>query len=160
MPDRQKVPAPDDLPQRFWEKVDKSLGGCWIWTGARNADYGQFWWRGRMIRAHRVVMGDPKGLCVLHRCDVPLCVNPDHLFVGTRADNNADRDAKGRHRVPSGAQHVHAKLTRELVRQIRYVYAQGRISQEALGKIFGVSRGAICCVLLRRVWKHVDDANE
>lgn len=85
----------------FWARVVKE-DGCWRWVGAIDrGGYGRFTVRRRAIRAHRyaweAVNGPvPTGLCVCHHCDNPRCVRPDHLFVGTYADNNRDRDAKGR----------------------------------------------------------------
>lgn len=88
---------------RFWRKVDKS-GECWIWTGARAPppwDYGKFRLDGRAVDAHRVSWEFsygpiPDGLWVLHRCDVPGCVRPEHLFLGTAQDNSRDMMRKGR----------------------------------------------------------------
>ncbi len=96
---------------RFWSKVDKNgpviyeeLGSCWIWTAARNGPngYGAFRIGKQKHDAHRVAyelqIGPiPEGLCVLHKCDNPPCVRGDHLFVGTRGDNNKDMHKKGRH---------------------------------------------------------------
>jgi hypothetical protein len=94
---------------RFWSKVDKSGGpdACWLWTARKaKTGYGNFKVGGEMTRAHRVSWtitngpiphdGSYHGICVCHKCDVKLCCNPSHLFLGTNADNVADRGAKGR----------------------------------------------------------------
>ena len=87
--------------RRFWARVHKSDGdGCWLWTGARNR-YGNVHYKGRHRNTHRVAYeitygAIPDGLCVCHRCDVPLCVRPDHLWLGTKADNSFDMVLKGR----------------------------------------------------------------
>ena len=84
---------------------------CLEWTGARQSDgYGVTLANGKHAQAHRVAWEFergtiPDGICVLHHCDNPLCVNVEHLFLGTRVDNNADRDAKGRLVVPRGDAH-------------------------------------------------------
>jgi hypothetical protein len=92
------------LTERFMEKVERLESGCWLWRGATHKNgYGRF----RLPKpqqstwAHRAAWvlfrgAIPPGLCVLHRCDNPPCVNPDHLWVGTVADNMRDRDRKGR----------------------------------------------------------------
>ncbi len=94
------------LAERFWPKVDKRGDDeCWEWTGGRHpSGYGQIWIGGKYgshIYAHRAsweINGHkiPDGMCVLHHCDNPPCVNPAHLFIGTQADNMRDKQAKGR----------------------------------------------------------------
>lgn len=89
--------------ERLLKKTDKT-SGCWLWRGASvPRGYGVIYFNGRQTYTHRVsyelhVGPIPDGLFVLHRCDVPACVNPDHLFIGSAADNVADMMAKGRHR--------------------------------------------------------------
>lgn len=87
--------------ERFWLKVDRS-GDCWEWLAGKTKDgYGRFWFDGKMRRAtHFAIRTEgsdvPSGLLVLHHCDNPGCVNPDHLWLGTHIDNNRDREKKGR----------------------------------------------------------------
>jgi hypothetical protein len=89
------------VTDRFWEKVDRS-GECWVWIGGRRPNgYGAFYVGRRKVGAHRVsyqlAFGvDPGDLDVLHRCDNPPCVRPDHLWLGTPVDNALDARAKGR----------------------------------------------------------------
>lgn len=89
---------------RFWERVNKAAGGCWEWTGLKHpTGYGRVQWDGSGGYAHRAVWvikygAIPDGMHICHRCDNPGCVNPDHLFLGTVADNMHDRDNKGRNR--------------------------------------------------------------
>ncbi len=91
------------LQERFLKYVEK-LESCWEWRGARSGDgYGTFQLPNKLIGAHRMAYilykGEiPAGLCVCHKCDNPICINPEHLFLGTVVDNNRDRDTKGRGR--------------------------------------------------------------
>ncbi len=87
----------------FWKKVNKGEGDCcWLWTTGKDREgYGFFWYKNKMIRAHRFVMGVILGkelgnLLVCHTCDNPSCVRPDHLFLGTVSDNAQDMLKKGR----------------------------------------------------------------
>jgi hypothetical protein len=91
--------------ERFLDKVEIDATGCWLWAASRNRlGYGHFTFQNRVMLAHRWAFWFWRGpiadgLLVCHSCDVPSCVNPDHLWLGTNADNVADRDAKGRHRL-------------------------------------------------------------
>lgn len=95
----------DQTKIRFWEKVQKTPS-CWLWTAAKNEKgYGIFGLRKETDKAHRIAwrltIGEiPIGLFVLHKCDVPNCVNPAHLFLGTNLDNVRDMIAKGRNSPP------------------------------------------------------------
>jgi DNA-binding transcriptional regulator YdaS (Cro superfamily) len=85
---------------KFMKKVVKQPDGCWLWSGANNYKYGHFT-LGNEIYAHRssyILHGNeiPEGMLVLHKCDVPLCVNPNHLFLGTHAENMQDKVKKNR----------------------------------------------------------------
>lgn len=91
------------VEERFWNKVLKT-DDCWTWTSAKSRKgYGLFWDGNKFVRAHRasyvLAFGPiPDGMCVCHHCDNPSCVRPDHLFIGTNADNVHDSIAKGRFR--------------------------------------------------------------
>lgn len=150
---------------RFEAKIDRSGGvdACWPWTASLGgSDYGQFANRGGSTRvAHRIAYelhtGEriPRGLQVLHRCDVRLCCNPVHLFLGTQLDNIRDMDAKGR-RVSApcrGEKHGRAKLTGDKVREIRSL--RGVVKQRDLATRFGVSRSVIAEIMVGRIWQHV-----
>jgi hypothetical protein len=151
------------LAERFWNKVEKHTEGCWRWTGRPMAvGYGYLASRGpdgvmRDGYAHRASWelhygSIPDGLCVLHRCDNRMCVNPAHLFLGTRADNMADKAAKGR--APHGEGHWNNKLTFEDVRVICEAVSSGR-THVSVANDFNVSRQAIGSIVTGRTWKAV-----
>ncbi len=141
---------------RFWSKVNKS-DECWVWTRARNPKgYGWFGFRQRLQLAHRVswmlAFGDiPEGLDVLHSCDNPPCVRPEHLFLGTHGDNNADRHAKGRSAGPKGEVNGNSRLTLEDVREIRAL--RGQVLQKDLAARFGVNQSNISHIQNNRTWR-------
>jgi hypothetical protein len=162
----RRVPA----EHRFWKYVQKG-DGCWEWCGARSPDdYGLFNSGVSASRkAHRYSWflhngPIPPGLAVCHQCDNPPCVNPDHLFLGTVADNNADRQAKGRSRggtcgpAPErrarGERIGTAKLTDSTVREIRERVAAGE-SHSAIARSLGVVHTTVTNVIRRHTWHHV-----
>lgn len=121
--------------------------GCWLWTGSKVRNgYGQCGFRGKTSRAHRVawtlfVGPIPDGMFVCHRCDVRHCVNPEHLFLGTAADNTCDMIRKNRHSF--GLRLSRIKLTPEQVAEIQARHGAGDISMRSLGRDYGVSHKTI-----------------
>lgn len=151
------------LDQRFWERVDKrGPDECWPWLSGTNAlGYGGISTGKRpaaSLLAHRVSwmlhQGQiPDGLDVLHSCDNPPCVNPAHLWLGTRADNNIDRHLKGRDAVLPGEKNGRAKLTSAQVLEVRA--ARGK--QADIGRRYGIIQSTVCAIKARRLWKHLED---
>jgi hypothetical protein len=153
------------VEERFWRNVDKSGGEdtCWPWTayrlGVRHDGYGNISVRGSIIKAHRLAFmltyGPIGNLNVLHKCDNPPCCNPTHLNLGTRAENNHDRDAKGRGARLIGESNGFSKLTESDVRKIKSRYSTGFSSYNVLAREFGVSKHQIAHIVKGRQWKHV-----
>lgn len=172
--------TPDD---RFWRHVDKGgpvpphrleLGPCWQWTGCiAGFGYGQFRVDRRTReyahrKSYRMARGDiPDGMRVLHACDNPACVNPDHLFLGTEQDNMRDRQNKGRTasgdrsgartkpgRRARGERAGLAKLTEGQVREIRQARDRGETLERLAGR-YGVRNQTIHAIVKRHTWNHV-----
>lgn len=146
--------------ERFWERVTRNgPDDCWEWQGYRNrSGHGRINAEGYRTTAHRIAYiltyGDiPDGLVVCHRCDNPPCCNPSHLFLGTLASNNADRVAKGR--GAQGSKQACAKLTEELVREIRATYECGNVTLVELAIRYGVTANTIGTIVRRKTWKHL-----
>jgi hypothetical protein len=142
---------------RFWSKVEKT-DGCWLWTAFKNPKgYGQLTYHQRRYLAHRfawkITFGPvPVGAEVLHHCDNPACVRPDHLFIGCHADNMHDMVQK--ERSARGERHSQSKLTENDVRQIRSEHAIGA-TYRSLAEKYGVKPNAIGSVVTFDHWKHV-----
>lgn len=148
-----------DARERFWEKVKKVEGGCWLWTASTNKGYGLFReFPGlRMEMTHRIsyrwAKGEiPEGAVVMHSCDNKRCVNPEHLSVGPQSENV--RQAVERNLVRRGEQKPLHKLSDLAVSEIRRRAANGE-SGNRLAMEFGVSSPTIQAIVHRRKWRHV-----
>ena len=163
------------IADRFEEKLDKttSIRGCWLWTGSPTSNgYGQISRGGKygaQIGAHVCSWGlrngaVPKGLCVMHKCDTPLCVNPDHLSLGTHVENVADRVRKNRsaygdrsgmrlhpERVPRGERHGNSILTTDRVKFIK----RDKRPTRHMARLMGVSQSTVSHIRTGRLWAHV-----
>lgn len=159
--------SPERL-EKFWSFVDKTEG-CWLWSaGTCSRGYGNFKVKNKTLAAHRVSYlihfgSVPSGLQVLHKCDTPACVRPDHLFVGTGADNMADKVAKGRQargesvtrnrRSLVGSRNGRAILTAEVVQQIKDSWSFRKITQKDLARKFGISLATVSRILRGVSWQ-------
>jgi hypothetical protein len=160
--------------RRFWRKVNKT-DTCWLWNASKSTcGYGKFTARRlghHCTGAHRfaweISFGEiPEGLLVLHCCDTPACVRPDHLFLGTPADNMLDKVQKGRqskgpqhaasHASTKGERNGNSRLTWEIVRQIRAEYTPG-MGYKNVANRYNVSPGMIAFIIRGESWKPEDD---
>ena len=145
------------IEPRFFNKVDKT-GDCWLWIGSTYiCGYGRMSWNGKTQSSHRISwklkFGEiPNNLFVLHKCDEKLCVNPDHLFLGTQRDNILDLVKKGRN-----AKHHSRKwkqLRKRSIIRIRKLYEEFK-NYSKIANIYKVSRVTIMNVVKRKTWKHI-----
>ena len=163
--------------KRFWAQVDKKgPDDCWLWKGRKDrCGYGIFCFISslntprvaKFIGAHRysmqLLLGHEiqsptrklnEGMLVLHRCDNPACVNPVHLFIGTQKDNISDRDEK--ERQSRGELRYNHKLTDEIVREMRQMFATGKHTITQISRKFGFRFCTTWDAVNKRSWKHVD----
>lgn len=139
--------------ERFWSKVEKS-DGCWEWQGFKNAHgYGRFYFRGAASRAHRVAWilthgAIPAGQHVLHSCDNPGCVRPEHLHLGTHAENMGEMFARNRRRRTPEINNAW-KLTPAQANEIRSRYAAGGTSYRKLALEYGITPAYVGQVVRR-----------
>lgn len=147
---------------RFLKYCKKDDSGLLYWDGGLFAGgYGQFRYGDRKVKAHRMAYAMfvgpiPDGMCVCHKNDDPACVDPSQLFLGTKADNNHDRDGKGH--TCCGEDHYRAKLTVAQVRDIRRRYAPGpgnHPNQTELAREYGVSDVLVSGIVRGETWRHV-----
>jgi hypothetical protein len=146
--------TPTQIRKRFMLLVEKTKSGCWLWNGSINKSRGYgiaSFGKGRGFLAHRVsyvlfVGAIPRGLLVLHDCDVRRCVNPAHFFLGTDGDNA--KDSMNKLRKPS-------KLKPQDIPVIRRLYFEDCWSQRRVAAHFGVTQSNISHVLKGNTWAHI-----
>ena len=149
------------LKERILSKIEmEPLSGCWLWSGGVGSDgYGKISVGTKTMQAHRlsyeVFKGNIGTMQVLHRCDVPCCVNPSHLFLGTNIDNVMDKIRKNRQSRkggPSyGSKNYFSKLNEQDVLEIR----KSLLSIEELAKKYGVTKHTVFNIKNRFSWKHI-----
>jgi hypothetical protein len=158
MPQGGRLMIDEVAERRFWAKVEKTED-CWIWTGARNPDgYGNVGIRKKFMKAHRVAWmitsgPIPEGMRVLHRCDNPSCVKPDHLFIGSQYDNVKDMERKNRAVKCRGSGHSLSQFTEAQVSSFRREWATG-VTALSLCQKYGIPTSTMHYIL-HDGWKHI-----
>ena len=140
-------------------RVDRN--GCWIWTRSFNTNgYGSTSYKGKQTSIPRLIyaltnpLENVTGKCICHHCDVRACINPKHLYAGTKLDNARDTVRRNRISRLFGRSNASAKLSERKILKARALNASG-ISTRALGRKFKVSQSAISNAIAGRTWPHV-----
>lgn len=148
---------------RFWSKVELTSNPdkCWNWLAFKHRGYGKFAVTSSRtpVIATRIAYFitnniDPFGKAVLHRCDNPSCVNPNHLFLGTNKDNTDDMFKKGRANPPKGTTHWGSKVSEKMVIEIRKKYHNG-VTQNELHLKYKIDQAQISRIIHHKAWKHI-----
>lgn len=147
----------EEIRQKLEASIYYGLDGCWYWTGyANNQGYGRMSIDGKATLSTRasyeVYKGSVGSLLVCHTCDNPLCINPDHLFLGTHKDNAQDMVYKGRSNRCKGEDNGQSKLSNEDVLKI---FAMQGLSSGQIAKQFNISSGVVRRIKQRKMWRHV-----
>jgi len=147
---------PKDLKEKILERcVEDKETGCLEWQGCKNnTGYGGLSWKGKTYLTHRVMCDAPKDVCALHRCDNPVCCNPDPLFLGTHADNSKDMITKGRFPDRSGIKNPRAKLDEADVLAIRGLLSEG-VTQQQVSYIYNISPIQVSRISQGKTWRHL-----
>jgi hypothetical protein len=148
--------------QYFWTFISKNPNtNCWEWTGQLKGGYGYFSINHKDIPVHRLMFKKYKGIIppkinVCHSCDNPKCCNPDHLWLGTQADNIADMHIKKRDYKSFGENHHTAKINENNVREIRKKYKEG-MKMKSIHRLLNIPYRTIQHVCTGNTWKHIKD---
>jgi len=136
-----------NTPEDIWQHVKKTES-CWLWTGGLDKDgYGRWWFEGKNVRAHRMIMNlagklIPPNMVSRHTCHVRNCVNPEHIIAGTQKENIHDQLMLGTHSK--------LKYSNEIIKQMRKEYAEKNVSQLALARKYGVSKSQSQAILTNK----------
>lgn len=166
---RRNALLPLTVPQQidaFWKKVKKGADNeCWMWLGATcgsNSKYGHALFGGTLKKAHRIAyeitFGEiPKGMLACHKCDNSLCVNPNHIFIGTYRDNILDMIKKGRQvkATMRGEESPRCKITEAQVIKAKFLRRTQGLMYKEIAKATGISRTNVSSILEGRSWRHV-----
>ncbi len=153
------------LSHLFQFRVINPLTECWEWKRSdhekRNVTYGRTFVDGKLQYIHRIMatiylgLRERPNMDVCHHCDNPRCFNPEHLFLGTAADNIADMRKKGRLRIRKGEEIWSARLTEKDVRLIRKLWKEEGLNFTQIGKKFDIDQSTASSICKRETWRHV-----